>query len=100
MTQAIATDITTDGDTDLSEQIQEGQYFFGVSGDFDGATVELFANIGPAREVPILDISYTSPGSDIIWLPRCTMFLRVNGAGASTDINAAMSEVSTKLDRF
>ncbi|MEM9308593.1 MAG: hypothetical protein AAGA74_14955 [Pseudomonadota bacterium] len=98
-TQSVAQNITTDGDTTTTPAIVEGQYLLGMSGDFDGATIELFITLGPANEVPI-GISYTAPSSDIIWLPRCTAFVRTTGAGSNTDVDVAIGELSSQMHRF
>lgn len=98
-TRVVAKDINSDGDSPLSEQLPEGQWLLGASGNFDGATIELFITLGPANDVPI-GISYTAPSSDIIWLPRCTGFVRTTGAGANTDVNVAIGELSSQMHRF
>lgn len=91
--------VTGNGDSPLSPQIQAAQWLLGMSGNFDGATVELFVNYGRAAEVPI-GISYTAPDSDILWLPRCTAFVRVTGAGPNTDVQVAVGELSSEFHRF
>lgn len=98
-TRVIAKDITTDGDTPLSQPIPPGQYMIACTGTPDGATAEVFVNIGVATEAP-LGISYTQPSTDIVWLPRCTAFVRVSGAGPATDLNCVISECSTQFHRF
>lgn len=97
MTKIVAQNITGNGDT-APIQIEEGQHFFAVGGNFDGATVQVMVNVGPAKAVPVTDAAYTAPGSEILWLPACTLFLRVSGVATACDINAALAEVSTKLD--
>lgn len=99
MASTAVASVTGNGDSPISSQLPKGQFLLGMSGDFDGATVEFFVNYGLAAEVPI-GISYTAPDSDILWLPRCTAFVRVSGAGPNTDVQVAVGELSSEFHRF
>ena len=91
--------VTENGDHRLSPQIQDGQYLLALSGDFGGATIEFFVDVFPASEAP-LGISYTEAGTSITWLPRCQGFVRVSGAGPTTNVGVSCSELSSQHHRF
>lgn len=97
MTVLVAKNVTGNGDT-APVQVTEGQHFFGIVGTFDSAAVQIMVNIGPAEAVPITDAKYTAPASDIIWLPSCTLFLRLTGVVTACNITAALAEVSSKTE--
>lgn len=99
-TQSVAQNITTNGDTQMAPTVVEGQYLLAVgSENFDGAQIEILANVGIARSVP-LDLTFTAPGSRIIWLPRCSLVVRTTSAGPSTEIDVALAELSSQMHRF
>jgi hypothetical protein len=97
MTKTIVENFKTDGATE-AVQVESGRYCFAVGGNFDGATATLHVNIGPANNIPVTDMAYTSPKVDLISLPSCTVYLVVTGAGAATNVSSAISEVITEID--
>lgn len=96
-TKNIAEAVTVDGNT-KNVQVESGHYLVAVAGTFDGASVALHANIGAAKAVPVDGATYASSKANVVWLPSCTIYLAVLGAGASTEINAAISKIITEME--
>jgi hypothetical protein len=94
-TTKIASAVTANGNT-APIQVESGQHFLAVGGTFGNATVALMANVADVV-VPITDVSYTAPGSDIVWLPTCTIFLAISGATGTTAISAAIADAITTV---
>lgn len=69
----------------------------GIGGTFDGATVAVYMNLGPAIDVPIADAVYTEPSSEILWLPTCTVYVKITDAGDDTDVNVCFAAVSSQV---
>ena len=96
-TKNMAVALAADGDT-VAVQIEGGQYLLAVNGSFGGGTMQLKVNVGACVGVPVTGAAYTAEGAEVVWLPPCTAFFTLSGATAPV-INAAISELSTKLDR-
>ena len=95
-TVILADGLSADGTT-ASQPVQGGQYFFAVGGDLGGGTVDLLVSIGNTL-APVTGSAVTAEGTVIVWLPRCTVQTRVAGS-TDPNINAALSELSTRLER-
>ena len=89
--------LAADGDT-VAVPVEGGQYLFAVAGTFGGGTVQLKANIGPVEGVPINGAAYSADSGEIVWLPRCTVYLTMTGS-TTPNVTAALSELSTRLER-
>ena len=93
MTTTICTDLRSGTSTPF-RQIPPSVHLVAVGGTFDGATVELFANVG-VTVVPLG--AWTEPGARLIWFPRCTVFAEITDQGAKTSLNAAAAPVAEHL---
>lgn len=83
-------------DTDLNSpvQIAAGQYLFaGV--DF-GSTLDLFVNIGDAKNTPITDAQLTADDAKVVWLPNCTVYVTADTPGPA--FGSALAKLSTTLE--
>lgn len=94
-TTKIASAVSANGNT-APIQVDSGQHFLAVGGTFGGATVTLMANVADVI-VPITDVTYTTAGSDIVWLPSCTIYLNISGASGTTSISAAIADAITTV---
>jgi len=77
--------------------VEPGQYMLAVGGSFGSGTAQIWAQIGPDVVAPITDAAYTQPSAEVIWLPRCSIFVEVAGATAP-NISVALGKLSTTLD--
>lgn len=74
-----------------TEQVPAGVHMLAVAGNFDGATVELSANVGGVS-APLG--TWEQPGAVLYWLPRCKITAHVTGGTAQTSISAAAAPVA------
>lgn len=93
----LAQGLTADGDS-VAVPIEGGQYLFAVSGAFGGGTVQIKVNVGAATGVPITGAAYTEAGAEVVWLPRCTVFVTLSDA-VDASVNASLAELATRLER-
>lgn len=93
----LTTALSANGDT-AAVQVEGGQYLLALGGAFGGGTVQVKVNIGNVAGAPVNGAAYTAATAEIIWLPRCTVYLTLSGATAP-NINAAMAELSTRLEK-
>lgn len=95
MTTNVATNATADSQSP-AVRVEPGQYFFGIGGTFGSATATLYVNMNNV-EIPVTGAVFTEPTSTILWLPMCTVFVKITGGDATSDISAAFAKVATEV---
>lgn len=95
MTTVITENQTANGDSD-TVPVESGQYLIAAGGVFDGGSVQINVNIGPATGVPVDGAVYTEPKAEVIWLPDCTVFATLTGA-TSPNVSIVVSPLVTQF---
>ena len=95
-TEPLVLNRTTDGSS-TPVAIEAGEYMIAISGEFDGASVQIDLKLGVIPFAPITDASMTAPGAIVIAFPDCSVRITVLSAGASTNVSAAMARLSTHV---